>query len=386
MMRKWFSLFLAALALVWTAFAGAVSGEEAPAPERFLVISDAHLTKETQDHEAAMEAVILAARGKDAVLLLGDNTNNTHAEEHRLVLEWADEIRRRTGAAVYIIPGNHDYGARFGPEEFRAQYRAYGWAQAFSRDAASAGCAVMTAGGTCLLLLDTNKAADSYLAEANGGISEETLRWLQDVLEKLPDGTPVLACGHHPILRGERNERTPGADALSRLLQAYGVGLYVCGHDHGFAAARQDGLRQITVGRPQAYPGWAGSLERKGDGFFWAVESIYDPDSPVYLALRESAREMGRSMARGTLAETPYAGDEEAVEWFVSAYMLFAGGEMTPEKSAALLADENCCKWREIETRTVVKAWMLNLLENCPEDARRITVLSSRKHPAQAGE
>ena len=62
------ALFLAAV------FLNIAAGEG----ESFLVISDAHLTKETQEHEAMMEAVIRAAREKDAVLLLGDNTNNTH--------------------------------------------------------------------------------------------------------------------------------------------------------------------------------------------------------------------------------------------------------------------------------------------------------------------
>ena len=51
------------------------------------------------------------------------------------------------------------------------------------------------------------------------------------------------------------------------------------------------------------------------------------------------------------------------------------------KKRLILLADENCRKWREAETRTVAKEWMLNLLENCPEDVRRIDIPTSRKHP-----
>ena len=362
---------------------GAAMGESAES-ERFLVISDIHLTKEAQNHAAMLRAVTQAVRGMDAVLLLGDNTNNTHPEEHGLVLEMAEEIRRQSGTEVYILPGNHDYSAiRMGPNEFHAQYGAYGWNQAFSQNKETASCAVMTRGGTCLLLLDTNMRDDALLFKADGGIRGSTLVWLQETLASLPDGTPVLACGHHPILPPERNERTPGANALSQVLQAYGVGLYLCGHDHGFATVEWEGLRQITVGQPQAYPGWVGIVEKEENGFRWHTEGIYDTQSPDYISLRESAYALAGSIARGTLSTTPYADDEAAIEWFVSAYMLLADGEMTPEKNAALLADENCRKWCEAETRTVAKEWMLNLLKNCPENVRRIDIPSSRKHPVR---
>ena len=85
-------------------------------------------------------------------------------------------------------------------------------------------------------------------------------------------------------------------------------------------------------------------------------------------------------MASGTLSTTPYADDEAAIDWFTEVYMTRANGEMTPEKNAALLADENCRKWRLVETPTVVKDWIFGLLENPPEDVRRIAVPSSRKH------
>ena len=374
MKKRLFILVLSAF-MVWGSVAA--SGETKPM-ERFLVVSDTHLTEKEADHSAMLEAVIQAARNRDAVLL-GDNTNNTHRAEHDLVLRWAEEIRCQTGAEVFIIPGNHDYSAHMGPEEFRAQYAAYGYERSFSRDTATASCAVMTAGGTCLLLLDTNQFDASRFVQPDGGIGAATLKWLQAVLESLPDGTPVLACGHHPILPRERNERTPGALALGQVLRAYGVGLYLCGHDHGFATAEQDGLRQITVGQPQSYPGWAGGININDEGLTWRTERVYDEKSDTFLSLRHGAEALGRNMARGTLAATAYADDEEAIAWFSEAFLLFAGGEMTPESCAALLSDENCQKWREVETRTVVKEWMLGMLENCPEDIRQITISVFRK-------
>ena len=323
-----------------------------------MVISDVHLTERAEETAAMREAVTLAATRMDAVLLLGDNTNNSHAQEHDLVLRWAREIRQRTGAEVFILPGNHDYGARMGRDEFLSLYGVCGWEQAFARDTATASCAVMSEGGTCLLLLDTNRFGTSRTSLPDGGITGGTLQWLREVLEQLPEGTPVLACGHHPILPAGRDERTPGAAALGSLLRSFGIGLYLCGHDHGFATLQQGGLRQITVGQPQAYPGWAGVIECDSSGFHWHTKPIYDHQSPGYAALRQGAADLARSMASGSLKPTPYAEDEATVEWFVTAFMALTEGELTPEKCAALLADENCLKWRRAQTKTVVKDWI----------------------------
>ena len=85
-------------------------------------------------------------------------------------------------------------------------------------------------------------------------------------------------------------------------------------------------------------------------------------------------------MAQGALVTTPYADDEQAVDWFATAYMMLIDSEMTPEKNAVLLRDENCLKWRKAETRTIVKEWMLNMLENCPKDVRQLYISLSQKH------
>lgn len=167
---------------------------------------------------------------------------------------------------------------------------------------------------------------------------------------------------------------TAAAPALADLLRTHGVTVYVCGHDHGFYTLEEMGLRQITVGQPQAYPGWAGVIEKTDSGFFWRTEALYAPDAPAYRALKSAAEALGVRMAEGTLEGTPYAGDEGAIAWFSSALMQYAGGELTPESCAALLRDENSKKWRGIETCTVVKSWIFSLLEHCPENVRQIEV------------
>lgn len=348
--------------------------------ESILALSDTHLTRDAQKHAEMMEAVVQAAAGRDAVLMIGDNTDNAHAEEHALVLKWAGEIERRTGAEVYIIPGNHDYGAFFGPEKYIAMYGAYGREGAFSLDMGTASCAVMTKKGTCLLLLDTNQPDTDRSFLPDGRLGEETVKWVRQVLASLPEGTPVVVCGHHPILPEERDKRTPGAEALGLALREYGAGIYLCGHDHGFATVEQDGLRQITVGQPQSYPGWAGILEREEEHYSWHTERIYAEESQAYQRLMNAAESLGRNMARGTLEPTPYAGDEGAIDWFAEVFMLTLESKATPEDRVRLLADENCLKWRQVETPTVVKKWILGLLEDPPEDVSQIKLPPSRKH------
>ena len=220
----------------------------------------------------------------------------------------------------------------------------------------------------------------SYPRAAGHNRPKPSARWQKNSQAALPDGTPVLVCGHYAVLPAERDELTLGAHALSLLLRSYGAGVYLCGHDHGFATAEQEGLRQITVGPPWAYPCWAGIVELDQGSFRWHTQRIYDEQSPVLLRLRDDAYSLGRRMAEGTLEPTPYSGDQDAVEWFASAYMLLADGNMTPEKSARLLADENCRKWCQVETRTVVKDWILGLLENPPEDVKHLDLPASQKH------
>ncbi len=359
--------------LVWLLilFLAAGPGMAKAKSESILVISDTHMRAGTGEYDAVMDAVTAAARNRDLLLMLGDNTNNGHPEEHALVLERAVRLRKETGTEVLIIPGNHDYTSRFGAEEFSAVFRSCGTQQAFSRDTASASCAVLTAGGTCLLLLDTNRTGTAAHALPDGGISTETLVWAEKVLKELPGDIPVIACGHHPILSEGRDQRTPGAAKLAELLHAYGVTLYLCGHDHGFQTVETGGLRQITVGQPHAYPGWAGVIEKNNTGFVWRTEPIYAPDDPFYIHLREAAESLSVSMARSTLSGTPCEGDEDAVAWFSTAFMKHMSGELTPDACAALLADENSQKWRGIETRTVVKSWIFSLLEHCPDDVRK---------------
>ena len=335
--------------------------------ETFLISSDLHLTADGEAHEMALAALRAAAQSVDALILLGDNTNNARDPEHDRVKAFLASL----GRPAYVIPGNHDVTLDI--SDFIGLYADCGWSQAFSRDEASASCAVMTGGGTCLLLLDTNDMQGCVAPL--GGISEGTCTWVKDTLSRLAEGTPVVACGHHPILPAERWERTPGAAGLVDALS--GVRLYLCGHDHGFAAVKVDGLQQITVGQPHAYPGWAGLLEVTEDALRWQVLPLYSDQ--VRREMRADAIALAEGMARGTLRDTPYADDEDAIQWFVDAFEAVMTSQLREDTCAAMLSAPAARKWRRVKTRTVVKRWIMGILEDCPQDVRRVDIrLSDR--------
>ena len=193
------------------------------------------------------------------------------------------------------------------------------------------------------------------------------------MLNGLPEGTPVVSCGHHPLLpAGSR--QTTNADQLARALRQGGVRVYLCGHDHGFAAVLEEDLQQITVGQPHASPGWAGRLTIDDSGMRWRVVDLYAADDPQWLRMVERTRQLGETIARGALENTPYASDEGAIAWFAECFDLAVSCSLTEASCAALLSNPNAQKWLEAQTRTVAKQWMFDLLEHCPQDPREIRI------------
>ena len=351
--------------------------------ETLLVTSDLHLTDDHAAHDPALTAVSEATADCDVLLVLGDSTNNAHEEEYAYVLAFLQSVRD-AGREVYAIPGNHDLTSSIHPVEFSALYGDYGWDCAFSRDDASASCAVMTWAGTCLLLLDTNAYTDHNTVEPLGGIADGTLRWLEGVLAALPEGTPVVACGHHPILPEDTRSYTVNAGRLADALRRGGVRVYLCGHDHGFAAVNVDGLQQITVGQPHAAPGWAGRLTVSSDNMDWQVVSLYGEGDPFWQAMEAASDGLGESLGRGFLKGSSFEDDADAIRWFAECFHGIVHSGLTEETCGRLLADPAAQKWREVENRTVVKRWMFGILENCPQDVHHIQITGSRQQGTEA--
>ncbi len=81
----------------------------------------------------------------------------------------------------------------------------------------------------------------------NGGISPEQLKWLEKELTTATDAkTPVLVCGHHPILPEEGHQAWNNHDILALLERYPVVRAYLCGHNHAGDQVESHGLPCIT--------------------------------------------------------------------------------------------------------------------------------------------
>ena len=190
--------------------------------ESLLIVSDLHLTA-SGDHDAMLDAICSKAPGHDAVLLLGDAANSGRPAEHQRFRAFLERLRAEGQPQVFVLPGNHDLSSGFSALDFAVYYDDYGYAQAFSRDASTASYAVRTAGGVCLLMLDTNGYDEQAQAAYHGRVHPSTLGWLEEVLSGLPEDMPLVVCGHYPILpfTGSGNDDVTNAEALGRLLNRH---------------------------------------------------------------------------------------------------------------------------------------------------------------------
>ena len=342
------------------------------------MIADLHLTADPDAFAGTLEAIEQIAADADGLIFLGDNTNNGRLEEHSTFLAWLDSLEKKTGKPVYVIPGNHDLTGDTSPAVFAARYARFGREDAFEKDPDSASYAVMMRGGSCLLMLDTNAYDPSSRMTEYGETSPSLVSWAEKVLQSLPEGTDVIACGHYPLFPfGDGRDSTRNAQQLAAVLEKYGVQVYFCGHRHNNYTLFSDGLRQINVGVPTSYPAWAGTVTREGDHWHYRVAPLYDPKRSIWLEMKEGARMLGERMASGSLEGTAYAGDEEAIAWFTEAFMAELDSSIG-RRSAEFLAQPGCEKWRKAKVRAVTREWILGVLESAPED---VTDLLIPLHP-----
>lgn len=341
--------------------------------ERIMIVSDLHLSEPFTERAREWSALAEKAQDCDAILFLGDNTDNGKVNEHEYFLQCIDSLEKQTGVSVFVIPGNHDIGMHYSREDYERDYWDWGNAQAFARDTDSASCAVMLSESLCLLLLDSTRSdKGSSRSLPYGGFSETTEMWLKQVLQSLSEDMRILACGHHPILSSGRVNQTTGADRIVQILRDGHVIAYLCGHEHGFGTVKGHALREIVVGQIQAYPCCCGVVQVTEDIVLWTTEALFDPQSTVYQERKKAALDLAYRMAEGTLKGTVHEGDQEAIGWFSEVFMASSEDRLTADFCQDMLNKDACRKWREIETRTVVRDWVLGLLKTPGESVRQI--------------
>ena len=148
---------------------------------------------------------------------------------------------------------------------------------------------------------------------------------------------------------------------------------YFCGHRHSNYTLTLGGFRQINIGVPTGYPAWAGTVTDTDRFWHYRIRPLYDPESETGLQMKQAARALGERMAAGSLENTEYAGDEEAIDWFADAFMAEAESTIGQIRSE-LLARDGCAKWRKAKVRSVTREWILGILENGQEDVRDLQI------------
>ncbi|QGZ52707.1 MULTISPECIES: metallophosphoesterase [Streptomyces] len=158
----------------------------------------------------------------DAVVVTGDIADHGLESEYARVRELL-----RTRHPLLVCPGNHDRRDAFREVLLGAPPAARPGTpvnQVLRRD------------GFVLALCDS-----SVPGEDEGFLADETLDWLDGVLDETPDGVPVLVGFHHPptalgmpFVDGIRQF---GEDRLAeRTASRPGIAAFLCGHAHTAAA------------------------------------------------------------------------------------------------------------------------------------------------------
>jgi Icc protein len=181
-------------------------------------LSDIHLdggSRSVERTRAVMDYLEDLPFDLDAVLVTGD------IADHGLPSEY-DAARRLLTSRhpVSICPGNHDE---------RAAFRQHLLGQPGSAEPVNQ---VRRAAGFVLALCDS-----SVPGKDHGRLADETLDWLNDVLDRTPPTVPVLVAFHHPpatlnaplpdSIRQFDEDRLAGLAARHAHLLAF-----LCGHAH----------------------------------------------------------------------------------------------------------------------------------------------------------
>ena len=284
---------------------------------RFAVISDMHLydndlgtegeawqeylsqdRKLVEESEEILDAAIMRITSEDVdfILVCGDMTKDGELICHQMAAEYLDELEAK-GKPVYVIPGNHDvFNAdaeryigdktepvdNISPDKFRGIYSEFGYGDAkdMDKDPGSLSYVFEPVVGLWILALDSCTYGDEAAKPiTEGAIRQETINWLQEVLDRsVREEKAVIAMMHHQLMvhypaQGKEfpENIVKNAEEIAHLLAQYHVHLVFTGHDHAqdITAATwesgEDFLFDIGTGSLVTYPSPYRVVEITGD-------------------------------------------------------------------------------------------------------------------------
>ncbi len=151
----------------------------------------------------------------DIVIINGDLTYNGERSSHELLAQKLDKLRAHDIQPL-VIPGNHDilnahaydyrdevyYTDRIDAAMFKDYYKDCGYTDALSYDEASLSYLYEASASLWLFMLDSNtyEKNTNFAPSSEGQIKEETLAWMQGLLEDKDPDTDVIIFMHHPLI------------------------------------------------------------------------------------------------------------------------------------------------------------------------------------------
>jgi len=190
----------------------------------------------------------LKAQAPDHIAVTGDLANIALEEEFVRGRKWLQDLGSLRD--VSLVPGNHDAYVR---QAFRYAPQ---WAPYMSGDDGAAGFPYLRRRGPLALIgLSTGVSTPPFMA--TGWLGATQLDALGKLLHalKYENVFRVVLIHHPPVSAAARHKRLKDADALKRVLAAYGAELLLHGHDHLAMLNWLDGpagARVPAVGVPSA--------------------------------------------------------------------------------------------------------------------------------------
>lgn len=175
------------------------------------------------------------------VLIPGDLADNgrTVFEEHYNVAEKLTAFEEKTGKPVFVIPGNHDYGAGendFDINDFKEVYGAFGYNDALSVIEDNGSYTANLGEKYRLIALDSNDPT----ASTEDGMTIAKVMWVLDEAKKAYDeGRYPILMMHHNLLDHLPMQRIISRNFIVRfhyttatLFADAGIKLVFSGHEH----------------------------------------------------------------------------------------------------------------------------------------------------------
>ena len=197
----------------------------------------------------------------DFLIVCGDMSKDGEIISHKYVAEKLNEFSKRTGAKILVVPGNHDLtnpkSKRYNgevetpepsatEEDFEEIYAQCGYSDAVARGPRKLDYMSYPADGVAFIGVDSNEENTPDEAAVQGGLTEEQVAWITQMVQKAHNDNRYVIMGmHHNLLeyydnaaliRGANianakyDEYTNGQ--LVSDLSAAGIDVVFSGHSH----------------------------------------------------------------------------------------------------------------------------------------------------------